>query len=362
MNNQEVNIRSYSQMLQDGLEEVFGSSEYQRFLSFIANNPTYSYRNVILILQQLPTATKVMGFQAWKKSGRVPNQRGLRINARFARNEEEQSLIEKNPRKNQGKGKGKDKNFRRISVFDISQTIVIDEDLAYMQVSGEREEPEFIANDAVIPFRTDMLEGEVDGYDEIMQSIGAFTPLPIRFRSSQRADGSLNDSEITIRGDMSQLHTIRTVINQVVRCWRKPFCDDREQLEIEAESVAFIVCQYLGLDTSEFSFNYIAQYSHGKERKHLEDFLDKIQKSALYFIDSIDGVREAARLAYDISEYFLLVRRKTAQYLFQGSCPVYLVYPGEGELLATKTKELESHEGPYATDRYVWFNTRRMAA
>jgi len=341
-------------MLQDGLDAVFSSEEYHRFLSFIANNPTYSYRNVILILQQCPHAQKVMGFQAWKKFGRVANQRGLRINARFADKDEEDTVIKKIAKKSK-----KDKKFRRISVFDISQTVVVDEDLAGEQAAGEQE---VMANDVGVPFRTDMLEGEVAGYDEIMRTINEFSPLPIQFRSNQRADGVASYAEIAIRKDMSQLHTIRTVVNQIVQCWRRPYCVDREQLEIESESVAFIVCQYLGLDTSEFSFNYIAQYSYGKERKHLEHFLDKIQKNALYFINSIEGVREASRIGYDISEYFLVVSRKTAQNLFQNGSSVYLVYPGKGELLAMKKKELEEHAGPYATDRSVWFNTSRMAA
>ena len=159
-----------------------------------------------------------------------------------------------------------------------------------------------------------------------------------------------------------RLHTIRTVLNQIVQCWRRPYCTDREQLEIEAESVAFIVCQYLGLDTSEFSINYIAKYSYGKERGHLEQFLDNIQKTALFFINSIEGVREASRIGYDISEYFLVVSRKTALNLFQNGSSVYLVYPGKGELLAMKKKDLEEHAGPYAADRSVWFNTSRMAA
>ena len=169
MKDQEVNVKSYSQMLQDGLDAVFSSEEYHRFLSFIANNPTYSYRNVLLILQQCPHATKVMGFQAWKKVGRVANQKGLRINARFAEKDEEETVIQKIAKKSK-----KEKNFRRISVWDISQTVVVDEDLAYEQAAGE---PEIMANGVCDPFRTDMLEGEVEGYDEIIRTINEFSPL-----------------------------------------------------------------------------------------------------------------------------------------------------------------------------------------
>ena len=163
--------------------------------------------------------------------------------------------------------------------------------------------------------------------------VQAVPPLPSYFRSCL-TDGSSSYSDIIINKSMSQLHTIRTVVNQIAQCWRRAYCADKEQLEIEAESVAFIACQYLGLDTSEFSFNHIASYCVGKEQKHLEDFLDKIQKTALYFIDSIDGVREAERSGYDITEYFLLTNPKTVRRLFQSGSPFYLVYPGKGELPA----------------------------
>ena len=338
MSNQENIVISYSQMLQDGLNEVFSSEPYRRFLTFIANNPNYSYRNALLILQQCPRATKVKGFHAWKKVGRVANQRGLRINARFLDENEDQTLIKKLVKKN------KKKTFRRISVFDISQTVIIDEDVAYENGFGDTEIPQ--AN-APLPFQTDMLIGEVEEYDNITRIIQRLSP---------------GESDISIKKGMSQLHTIRTLINQIAQHWCQSFCADNEQLEIVAESVTFIVCRYFGLDTSEYSFNHIAKYSFGKEQKYLENFLDNIQKAALYFIDGIDGIRESERIDYDISEYFILVNHKTVERLFQNNSPIYLVFPGEGELLAMKKKDVEDHIGPFATDRSVWFNTNRMAA
>ena len=352
MNNQENIVISYAQMLQDGLNEVFSSEPYRRFLTFIANNPNYSYRNALLILQQCPHATKVKGFHAWKKVGRVANQRGLRINAHFFKEDDDQTLIKKIAKKN------KKNTFRRISVFDISQTIIIDEDVAYENGFGEAE---ITQANASLPFQTDMLMGEVEEYDYIIRTIQILSPIPIYFRTSL-TDGSCGDSDIVIKKGMSQLHTIRTMLNQIARYWCKSFCVDNEQLEIVAESITFIVCQYLGLDTSEYSFNHIAKYSLGKEQKYLENFLDNIQKNALYLIDGIDGIRESERIDYDISEYFILINQKTVKRLFQNNSPIYLVFPGEGELLAMKKKDVEDHIGPFATDRSVWFDTNRMAA
>ncbi len=161
---------------------------------------------------------------------------------------------------------------------------------------------------------------------------------------------------------MSQLHTIRTILNQMVQAWRGPFCWDQDQLEIEAESVAFIVCQYLGLDTSNFSIPHIAKHSFGQERKRLERFLHAIQQTALYLIDSIDGLLEARRIGYEEKDYFLLTNQRTALRLFREQRPVYLVFPGEGELLTMSKKAIEEHKGPFATNRASWSMLVQRAA
>ena len=142
-----------------------------------------------------------------------------------------------------------------------------------------------------------------------------------------------------------------------MRAWHRVNCPDNEQLEIESESVAFIVCRYLNLDTSEFSFHHIAKYSLGRERNALGDFLDIIiiQKTALYFIDTLDGIRAARRLEYVTDEYFLFTNRKTALRLFRQGYLIYLIYPGEGELLTLNKKDLEQYDGPFAVPRDDWF-------
>ena len=122
MADQENEIRTYAQMLQDGLDEVVANEPFRRFLRFLANNPNYSHRNVLLILQQKPEATRTKGFKGWLKEGRCvrEGQRGIRINANFQRNDEEDLL----PPDHQ-KQKEEKRTFRRISVFDISQTVEI---------------------------------------------------------------------------------------------------------------------------------------------------------------------------------------------------------------------------------------------
>lgn len=359
MKDQEQIVRSTSQMLQDGLDEVFSSQAYRRFLMFIGNNPNYSYRNALLILQQCPHATRVQGFRAWNRESRMvkKNERGLRINAHFDNKKKEEDRPPLPPSQRKKAKKRKDKNFRKISVFDISQTALVDEDGAVIEETAARGPVTLLPT----PFETDLLEGEVHGYNELLTYLNAVSPLPIVFRSGLKNDGSCGYADITVKKDMSQRHTIRTIAYLIARSWRLPYSTDHEQLEVESESIAFIVCQYMGLDTSEFSFNYIAKYSLGKERTSLELFLDAIQKTALFFIDSIDGVRASHITGHQDPDYIIVVNRKTIQRMFQQGLPVYLHYK-EGELFAMEKKDIEEHEGLFAVERDVWFDTQRLAA
>jgi hypothetical protein len=352
MPDQETSIRTYTQMLQDGLNEVVAGEPFRRFLRFLANNPNYSHRNVLLILQQMPEATRTKGFKGWLKEGRCvrEGQRGIRINANFQRNDEEDLL----PPDHQ-KQKEEKRTFRRISVFDISQTVALegeeDKQAASMPYFGP-----------VDPFAEDILDGQVEHYDLALRLLHSISPLPVTFQQGLRVDGEAGNSEILIKSGMSQLHTIRTILNHMVQVWRGPFCWDQDQLEIEAESVAFIVCQYLGLDTSNFSIPHIAKHSFGQERKRLERFLDAIQQTALYLIDSIDGLLEAQKIGYEVDGLFLLTNQRTALRLFREQRPVYLVFPGEGELLTMSKKAIEEHKGPFATDQVSWFAPVQKAA
>lgn len=358
MQDKELQVKSTSQMLEEGLNEVFSTEYFRRFLAFIANNPNYSYRNVILILQQCYHATRTMGFRGWMKEGRMvkAGEKSLRINACFEKDEQEDQPPPVPSKKK--RRRDSDSKFRRVSVFDISQTKELDgdgdDDYGYQE-----QRPVQPAGNILEIGR---LEGSVAGYETLLMDLNAVSPLPLVFKSGVKADGGNGYDSIIINKDMSQLHTIRTIVNQIARIWLRDDCPDREQLEIEAESVAFIFCAYLNLDTSEFSFHYIAKYSLGRERNVLEKFLDKIQKTALYFIDTYDGVRAARRIGYQTDEFFLFTNRKTAFRLFRQGYFIYLVYPGQGELLAMGKKDLEQYEGPFAVPRADWFGEGRMAA
>ncbi len=234
MQDQEQDVKTYAQMLREGLDEVFSSEPYRRFLRFVANNPTYSYRNALLILHQKPNATKVMGFKAWLRQDRCvqQGQRGLRIIAKFEKDEEEDEKQQVSPKKKKAwKGEGK---FRRISVFDISQTIPINGDDTVKEVGESPIKP-----DAMELFHPMPLAGKVENFPLAIRILQEISPLPIRFQSGLGADSTRSEGKILVRSDMSQLHTIRTIVNQIVREWRHEDCPNKEQLEIEALYSAF---------------------------------------------------------------------------------------------------------------------------
>ena len=361
MQDKELHVKTMSQMLEEGLDEVFSTAYFRRFLSFIANNPNYTYRNVILILQQCPHATRIRGFKAWMKEERAvkSGETGLRINACFDKDEKEDNEPPQAPPKKKSKYGEKvaqsSSNFRKVSVFDISQT----RELGAVEDGTEYAAPLEPANNVLEIAR---LEGNVAGYDELIEDLSSVSPLPVLFRNGVRSDGNNGYNSIVINKDMSQLHTVRTIINQIVRVWLHPEATDREQFEIVTESVTFIVCRYLELDTSEFSFQLIAKYSLGRERNALKKFLDVIQKVALHFIDTFDGVRTARRIEYISDEFFLITNKKTALRLFRQGLYTYLVYPGRGELLAMNKKTVEQYDGPFAVLRADWVGIQQRAA
>ena len=206
MKNQELNVRGYAQMLEDGLEEVFSSDAYRRFLLFVSNNPNYSYGNVLLILQQCPTATRTKGFRGWLKEGRCvrAGEKGIRINAYFdKKSEDEKKKYPSSKIKNLFEEE--ENQFRRISVFDIAQTEPLEGAIEAHPPAAHTE----VLEDGHI-LEPEQLEGSVPGYSHIVHILREISVLPIYFRGRVHSEGSCDGNSITIRSDMSQLHTLRT--------------------------------------------------------------------------------------------------------------------------------------------------------
>lgn len=353
MKGQNEKVESIGKMLQKGLEELFTGDKYKAFLKMTARFPNYSYRNILLLLRQCPHASMTKGFKGWKKVGRsvMEGQKGLRIIAAFVKDDEKEN--------DKNKSEYDVDKFRRISVFDISQTEPLD---GWQGDAFIVPEPVQIVQ---YPFGAKQLEGDVIGFAELMAVFDAISPFPISIEIiSGPRNGYCNYSQnkIGIKQGMSQLQTVKTVIHEIAHGFLHFDVEkDKRQKEIEAESTAYIVCQYYGLDTSDYSFSYIAGYSTGKEKKELKDFLDTIQKTASFIIDAIEGEKEARRISYNNGGLSILVNQKTVMRLYRDGLPVYLVYPEKGELFVTSKNEIEGHFGPFAVERGAWMGVGKAA-
>ena len=278
---------SIMQNLETGVAELFTSERYQEYLKTMSKFHNYSFNNTLLIAMQRPDATLVTGYRNWQSMGRQvkKGEKGITIIAPAPiKRKKEQTVLDQDQKPVIGPdGKPKTEEvevtlpcFKAITVFDIEQT------------TGE-------------PIRTlapEILTAAVEDFDLFLQAIREISPVPIRFDA---IEGSANgyyhnlDKEIVIKKDMSQSQTLKTAIHETAhaRLHDKEIMEsqgiekDRLTKEVEAESVAYCVCSVFELDTSEYSFPYIAGWSSGKELRELKASMDVIRKTAGEIIDEL---------------------------------------------------------------------------
>lgn len=176
-------------------------------------------------------------------------------------------------------------SFKAISIFDISQT-----------------------EGRPLPELAQELKGEIPDYMILMDSIKEVAPVPIKFESWDKAKKghyNLVDKEIVIKSGMSDLQTVKTAIHETAHSILhkdQAHVKDSATMEVEAESVAFVVCQHLGLDTSDYSFGYLAGWSSDKELPELKSSLQTIQKTAHEVIENLDRAILKNIINIDISQ------------------------------------------------------------
>ncbi|MFR8715768.1 JAB domain-containing protein [Dorea sp.] len=278
---------SIMQSLESGVEELFTSNRYQEFLKTMAKFHNYSFNNTMLIAMQRPDATLVTSYKNWQSMGRqvMKGEKGITIIAPAPyKKMKEKEVLDENQRPIMGTdGKPKTEqvevtvpHFKAVTVFDIAQT------------SGE-------------PIQTlapELLTVAVQDFDSFMQAIQKISPVPIRF---DEIDGNANgyyhnaDKEIVIKKGLSESQTLKTAIHETVhaKLHDKEIMEslgvekDRLTKEVEAESVAYCVCSSFGLDTSDYSFPYIAGWSSSREMKEMKASMDVIRKTAGEMIDQL---------------------------------------------------------------------------
>ncbi len=276
--------------IDDGVKAVFESDKYKDCLRYMSKFTNYSAGNCILIMLQKPEASLVAAFGKWKQLGRTVNkgEKGIAILAPMTfRNK--QSDVE--DEEGQDEAETRTLGFRKVYVFDVSQT------------SGEPV-PEYVSD-----LDEDIEEEHVEA---VISAVRSVTGLPVDVENiSGGAKGYYSHSEqrIVIQAGLSGAQAVKTAIHECAHALlhdpdkNLPTADTtRSDKEVQAESVAYIVASRYGLDTSEYSFPYIASWSHGKQLEQLNRFLNEIQGTARIICDAIDN--ELTVLAEEITEEY----------------------------------------------------------
>lgn len=281
-------VEDLTDKIKKGITEVFNSDKYKNFLSVMSKFHNYSARNNLLILLQKPNATHVAGYVAWKQKFNRQVQRGAKAITiigytpikRTVDVPVQDPITHKNLHDKDGNLITEKKEiiipyYTPVNVFDVSDT---------------KGEP--------LPKLCNELIGNVENYKHLFDCIKNVSPFPINFENipgGAKGYCSPSEQKIVIQEGLSELQTIKTAIHEITHAdLHAPQINlmqekiDRKTREIEAESVAFIVCTHYDLDTSDYSFPYLASWSSSKELKELESSLDTIQKQASNLIDRID--------------------------------------------------------------------------
>ena len=285
-------VQEITEKLEQGIKELFESEKYKTYLNTMSRFHNYSFNNTMLIAMQKPDATLVAGFKAWQKNFDrhvKKGEKGIRIlaPAPYKIKEEQEKLdpitgeimLDKNGMPITEEVEIKIPAFRVVPVFDVSQT-------------DGKELPDIGVNE---------LSGSVEDYEDFMQALTEVSPVPITYEDIEgEAKGYFHttDHRIAIQEGMSQSQTVKTAIHEVAHAKlhdREQNQDidtvldkDRNTKEVEAESVAYTVCQHFGIDTSDYSFGYIAGWSSDRDMKELKSSLDTIRKTASELITGIE--------------------------------------------------------------------------
>ena len=286
-------LKEITDRLEQGIAELFDSERYKEYLKVMSKFHNYSFRNTVLIAMQKPDASLVAGFSAWKNNFErnvMKGQKGIKIIAPSPyKIKQEMQKIDPHTQKpiigKDGKPVTEEKEvtipaYKVVSVFDVSQT--------------EGKELPDIA--------VDELTGDVDRYKDFFAALEKTSPVPIAFENIEGGSHGyyhLEDKRIAINEGMSELQTLKTTIHEIAHAKlhdidlnapkdeQQPHVDRRTR-EVEAESVAYTVCQHYGLDTSDYSFGYVAGWSSGRELSELKSSLETIRSAAAEIINSID--------------------------------------------------------------------------
>lgn len=266
-------MEKLSDMLEQGLEVYATSEKYQDFLRTMSKFHSYSAQNCMLILAQNPEASFVAGYDSWKRN----------FNRYVMR--DSHAIMIKSPCRYKTKDEDSGEEVERLGfkasyVFDISSTA---------QIPGK----------PAVQLGVENLSGSVQNYADMILCLTACADIPVLYKKIKgKVNGMYtekdNERKIIIDSSLSEVQTVKTLIHELAHSRLHASVPDdekkktREQKELEAESVAYIVCSHFCIDTSDYSFPYILSWSSEKFREILKDSMSDIQKVSSYIIEETE--------------------------------------------------------------------------
>ena len=286
-------VKEITAQLEAGVKDLFNSERYQDYLKAMSKFHDYSLNNTLLIVMQKPDASLVAGFNKWRDEFErhvKRGEKGIKILApapyKIKKELEKLDPDGKPIIGEDGKPVTEQKEitvpaFKVVSVFDVSQT-------------DGKEIPDIAV---------DSLTGSVEQYEDFFKALEQTSPVPVGFeRIESGAHGYYHNAEkrIALNEGESELQTVKTLIHEIAHAKlhdidlnappeQQQERPSRRTREVEAESIAYTVCQHFGLDTSDYSFGYVAGWSSDKDIKELKASLETIRATASELITEIDG-------------------------------------------------------------------------
>ncbi len=290
---QQEKLKEITDNIEQGIKDVFSSEKYTQYLQTMSQFHNYSLNNTILIAMQNPDATRVAGFNKWKdnferhvKKGEkglkiiVPSPYKTKTQVNKLDPKTKKPILDKNGSPQTETIERETVAFKLATVFDVSQT------------EGKE-----------LPSITTTLTSDVQQYEDFFKALEKVSPVPISFekigKNGVKGYFNLTEQRIVLGEGASELQSIKTLIHEIAHSKlhnvdkdilpsQYELTSSRSTQEVEAESIAYTICQYYGLDTSDYSFGYIAGWSSDKELTDLKSSLTTINKTSSELITGID--------------------------------------------------------------------------
>ncbi len=253
--------------LDAGIHKVYSSDRWEQWLQSLSKFYDYSLGNTILISMQMPTATHVASFRSWKRDFNryvKKGERGIEILV---------PMLVKDSKEDADEERRRLVGFRVGHVFDVSQT------------DGEP-----------LPTLVDEVAGSVERYAAVMEAVSKVSKYPVTFVHDmpEGANGFFRRGElIAIRSGMPEGQTVKTALHELAHSrlhdGDPEGMPDRAMREVQAESVAYAVSAALGLDTSGYSFGYVASWAVGRTDEEMRACLQVVRDAAKSMVEDLQA-------------------------------------------------------------------------